>query len=112
MNATPNPDSVRPRERHIMAVEPGWVKAIPVRGIWDVYRVLVYFGGVYRFEHKCKGWTEEDGTVVTKVCAPALQLDNGGHRIESDDPLTVSPSILCPDCGTHGFIRNGRWVEA
>jgi hypothetical protein len=100
-------------ERHIMAVEPGWERVVLVRGGFHaVYRVLVYTDGTYRFEHKCKGWTEDDGTVVVKVCAPALQLDNGGHRIESTDPLTVAPSILCPDCGLHGFIHDGRWIEA
>lgn len=31
--------------------------------------------------------------------------------VESLDPLTISPSVLC-DCGDHGFIRNGRWVVA
>jgi hypothetical protein len=32
------------------------------------------------------------------------------------DPLHLEPSILCsPDkdgCGMHGFIRDGRWVDA
>jgi hypothetical protein len=23
-----------------------------------------------------------------------------------------TPSILCPDCGTHGFVTNGQWVAA
>lgn len=32
--------------------------------------------------------------------------------IESEDPLTLSPSILCRTCGHHGFIRGGRWVPA
>ena len=32
-------------------------------------------------------------------------------QVESWDPLTVSPSILC-SCGDHGFIRNGRWEPA
>lgn len=32
-------------------------------------------------------------------------------QVESWDPLTLSPSILC-DCGNHGFIRNGRWEVA
>lgn len=31
--------------------------------------------------------------------------------VESTDPLTISPSILC-HCGKHGFIREGRWSEA
>lgn len=32
-------------------------------------------------------------------------------RVESLDPLTVSPSLLCT-AGHHGFIREGRWVPA
>jgi hypothetical protein len=32
-------------------------------------------------------------------------------QVESWEPLTLSPSILC-SCGKHGFIREGRWVEA
>lgn len=43
-------------------------------------------------------------------CAPAL--DPTGHQIVSADPLTVSPSILCVDCGLHGFIRAGHWISA
>lgn len=32
-------------------------------------------------------------------------------QVESWDPLTISPSVLC-SCGDHGFIRNGRWESA
>jgi hypothetical protein len=32
--------------------------------------------------------------------------------VESWEPLTLSPSLLCRTCGRHGFIRQGRWVEA
>lgn len=28
------------------------------------------------------------------------------------DPLTLSPSLLCRVCGGHGWIRNGRWEPA
>lgn len=28
------------------------------------------------------------------------------------DPLTLSPSILCRDCGNHGWIEAGRWRSA
>jgi hypothetical protein len=28
------------------------------------------------------------------------------------EPLTLSPSLLCRECGDHGFIREGRWVPA
>jgi hypothetical protein len=32
-------------------------------------------------------------------------------KIESMEPLTLSPSFLC-HCGDHGYIRNGKWVVA
>lgn len=86
-------------------VDPGWIRSIPIPNAGGPnYRVLVYADGTHRFEHRC-----DRGDRGTVICAPALQLD-GGHRIECADPLTISPSILCPDCGTHGFIRDGRWT--
>lgn len=33
-------------------------------------------------------------------------------RLHSEEPLTLSPSLLCPFCGHHGFIRDGLWVSA
>lgn len=52
-------------------------------------------------------------------CAGCVTLDHPTHvtlaglkwKIESMDPLTLSPSLLCA-CGDHGFIREGRWVPA
>lgn len=35
----------------------------------------------------------------------------GKWMVESWEPLTVSPSLLC-SCGHHGFIRGGRWIPA
>jgi hypothetical protein len=32
--------------------------------------------------------------------------------VDSWEPLTLSPSLLCIDCGDHGFIRNGKWEPA
>ncbi len=34
------------------------------------------------------------------------------HDLVSFDPLTIAPSLLCPTCGSHGFIRDGSWVPA
>ena len=33
-------------------------------------------------------------------------------KVEQDEPITLSPSILCKACGDHGFIREGKWVRA
>lgn len=40
-------------------------------------------------------------------CAPAL---HPAHRVEwRSDGLWISPSILCPDCGLHGYVSANRW---
>jgi len=69
-------------------------------------------------------WYPDGGVGVLHVCdrsirpqdgrtikiAPFLQLrEGGGHTIVSTDPVTISPSVGCSDCGLHGFITNGRW---
>lgn len=35
-----------------------------------------------------------------------------GWEVISVEPLTLSPSLLCRACGSHGFIRDGKWVPA
>lgn len=55
-------------------------------------------------------------------CVGAVTLDTEACRrvepgrttwtVDSWDPLTISPSVLCRRCGHHGFVREGRWVSA
>lgn len=48
-------------------------------------------------------------------CRAWSRIELGGthHRLIDLDPLTLEPSLLCPQgCGKHGFIRKGRWVPA
>lgn len=33
-------------------------------------------------------------------------------QVISENPLTLSPSLLCRVCGDHGFIREGKWIKA
>lgn len=33
-----------------------------------------------------------------------------GWIVTQKEPLTVTPSINCPTCKTHGFITNGEWI--
>jgi hypothetical protein len=37
--------------------------------------------------------------------------DKSRWTVESWEPLTLSPSLLC-SCGDHGFIREGKWIPA
>ena len=58
--------------------------------------------------------------VTGEQCGGSVLFESRDGRpswqVESWDPLTLSPSILCaPDkggCGMHGYIQEGRWVSA
>jgi hypothetical protein len=53
---------------------------------------------------RCSGWVEFD--------IPANAADTGAKwQVVSENPLTLSPSLLC-HCGDHGWIQEGRWVAA
>lgn len=54
----------------------------------------------------CAGFCTFAGDVQREVAPKAVTW-----TVESWDPLTISPSVLC-SCGDHGFIREGRWVRA
>ena len=62
------------------------------------------------------GLTERHRCVVANRIGGAIPFvrtqDWPVWRVEQWDPLTISPSVLCRDCGLHGWIRDGRWVPA
>lgn len=63
------------------------------------------------FMHECQRWPDEDEPdgVFVKVVAPRLT----NHTVtRTDTGVTVRASILCPDCGIHGFVTNSRWDSA
>ena len=57
----------------------------------------------------CCGWVAfrgspwEQGFQSTKIAS---------WEVVDREPLTLSPSLLCKTCGSHGFIRQGQWVRA
>lgn len=53
-------------------------------------------------EHACK--TVYDYQLVI---APGL---DPAHVVHSVDPLTITASLSCPDCGLHGWVTDGHWV--
>jgi hypothetical protein len=65
----------------------------------------------YPFEGRCGGLCR---TVLTAKTPSGA----GIWRVERVSPLTLSPSIRCacdlerPGAGQHGFVRDGRWVNA
>lgn len=46
----------------------------------------------------------------------AIRSDDHFWQVQSWEPLTLTPSLLCvpgkTGCGDHGFITNGKWVKA
>jgi len=60
-----------------------------------------------RVAHNCKLIGDDERL----RCAPRLMLGEG-HTVVTRTPLTIVASILCTDCGLHGFVTNGQWVPA
>jgi hypothetical protein len=92
-------------------VQPGWTSSVSLTTYGlpaQPIRALRYPDGSIGIEHRCK--LVDDGRQL--VIAPRLTPGPDGHRITNDDPLTIMPSVLCPDCGLHGFITNGRWEDS
>lgn len=90
------------------AVDDQYARADEVRGSSEDERLelLFYADGTVRFAHVC---SRVDRGVIR--CAPRLAP---GHQVIDRGPghVTVVPSILCDDCGTHGFITDGTWRAA
>ncbi len=57
---------------------------------------------------KCSGWIAFEG----RAWAKSFEGKIATWKVEQEDPLTLSPSLLCRACGDHGFIRLGKWVRA
>jgi hypothetical protein len=66
--------------------------------------------------HKSKNGDGDctSGVTFDSEDARKIQITSRDHywKVESWEPLTLSPSLLCLSCGDHGFIREGRWVPA
>ncbi|MHA4848568.1 hypothetical protein L1080_003355 [Rhodococcus sp. MSC1_016] len=59
--------------------------------------------GVVIFRHRCTDWSFENfGTAEAR-------LPLGGSGWQLVDENTISPSILCHNCGTHGYWTDGEW---
>lgn len=61
---------------------------------------------------RCCGGIQFDTPEVRTVIELSRTPGRAVWQVESWDPLTLSPSLLCGACGHHGFIRGGRWVAA
>lgn len=52
---------------------------------------------------ECAGYITFEGTVARYLGRSPV------WTVREWEPLTLSPSILCKECGDHGFIHEGKW---
>lgn len=57
----------------------------------------------------CGGWA---GFINVEDPVDDHHSRNSRHELLSADPLTISPSLQCRSCPSHGFIVNGKWSDA
>lgn len=59
--------------------------------------------------------TDCEGSVMLKGHGHGKRADGSNipewERVK-DSPLTLTPSVLCTDCGAHGWIKDGKWKDA
>lgn len=67
--------------------------------------------GAVHWHPDARDHSKECGGTIWFAGADAPQA-RAKWNIESEEPLTLSPSLLCRNCGSHGFIREGKWVPA
>ena len=56
-----------------------------------------------------KGSNATDSYPNSNWCVGSIDFTR--WTLHSLEPLHVEPSILCI-CGSHGYIRNGKWIES
>jgi hypothetical protein len=64
------------------------------------------------YRHLCSH--EPGGAMFLAFAAVPVSAEGAGRdwKLESLEPLTISPSLLCMSCQHHGWIREGRWIPA
>lgn len=52
------------------------------------------------------------GSVCVNPGPDDLKYGREVWTVDAADPLSLNPSLLCTQCGEHGWVREGRWVPA
>lgn len=72
------------------------------KGVFDVERA----GIILTCRHGAEGAVHFD--------SPSMAFafpDSPRWKVESLEPLTISPSVKRGECGCHGYIRDGKWQD-
>lgn len=84
-------------------------------GVYLIREACDHGTWAFLFVHPCDDDPELSATPGICVGTVPTCAQHGARSvwtIEIDEPLTLSPSILCTQHGTHGFVRGGKWVSA
>ena len=87
-------------------VEPSWSARTPIVASDAIHHLVWWSDTKVGFEHRC-----DRGARGVVICAPLLAI-GAGHQVTGVTRPTVRASVLCDDCGLHGFITDGRWADA
>lgn len=117
----PDPQSFS--ERGISAVDIGgghqyawmWRRPIdwPENEAWDVTRDGHFPDDVFAIQEQ-----HPRGDDPERLCEGLVYLRHpydhtvgAVWKVNSWDPLDIDPSVLCPRCGSHGYIHEGKWTD-
>jgi hypothetical protein len=73
------------------------------------------FKPVHDSDDRFVGWihTHPDArntdVLCQSFCAVRAGFNVDVHQVLAADPLSLSPSLKCRACGSHGHVTNGRW---
>jgi hypothetical protein len=63
--------------------------------------------------HTCVPGAQGVGSLPLSTDAGMKAFPKPPHwALENIDPITIGPSVRCPRCGKHGWIRDGVWEPA
>lgn len=74
--------------------------------LYDAQHQAAYF-----FEHLCEVMVNGEQKRTSPRLLSAQHAVVWGRKFDGSE-ATVTPSVLCSACGTHGFITAGQWVAA
>lgn len=66
--------------------------------------------GIYEYHKAPNGNWCDGGWIPFDVPENSYVPPEKRWTVVSYDPLHLEPSLLCMACGSHGFIREGKWV--
>jgi hypothetical protein len=63
--------------------------------------------------HDCAPESRGVGSLPLRTEAGMRAFPDGPHwTLETQEPITITPSVRCRTCGKHGWIKGGEWVPA